>query len=485
LKTQEAEHLAAGASAALSAGRLDDAISAYRAALALSPTVPDMWFNLGYALRASRQFDDALRAYGQALAHGVSQPEEALVNCAVILSEHLGRPIDARENLNAAIAANPAFVPALLNLGALEEDEGNLESALDVYRQVCRIAPHNGRALSRIASIETYAGRANAILPQLASALRDPKLQKDDAIDVAFAFGNALDASGQYTEAFKIIEAANRADYAQQSKFQRYDQKAQEKLIKALCKGSLPEPISVAADDISPVFICGMFRSGSTLAEQVLGRHSAVQAGGELDFIPWLVADHVHPYPAALESASCATLTEWREYYRSALRSSGLAGNLMTTDKRCDNFMHIGLIKSLFPNARIIHTTRHPLDTILSVFFLRFGPAVPYGVNLADIVHWYQQYQRVMAHWRGLYGSDIHDLDYDQLVTDPGAAIMSVCGFLGLSFEPGMISQPGGETIRTPSAWQVRQPIHARSSGRWHNYADQLETVRMKLSQGF
>jgi hypothetical protein len=231
----------------------------------------------------------------------------------------------------------------------------------------------------------------------------------------------------------------------------------------------------------SPVFICGMFRSGSTLAEQILARHSRITAGGELDFVPALVHGRLRPYPQSLSNASSALLDELREAYQRDLAQLFPSAALIT-DKRPDNFLHIGLTKAMFPNAKIIHTVRSPLDNILSIYFLHFHESVGYGFSLSDIVHWYRSYLRLMDHWKVHFPGDIHDLAYDDLVREPRRGIAAALNFLGLPWEEDVLCKTGAAApVRTASVWQVRQPLHRRSSGRWRNYAPHLHEVAAAL----
>ncbi|MGZ8997504.1 MAG: sulfotransferase family protein, partial [Allosphingosinicella sp.] len=146
-------------------------------------------------------------------------------------------------------------------------------------------------------------------------------------------------------------------------------------------------------------------------------------------------------------------------------------GAAFITDKRPDNFLHIGLIKTLFPAAKIVHTRRNPLDNILSIYFLHFQHSIDYGLDLGDIAHWYQQYVRLMDHWHSLYGEDILDVEYDVLVREPEATIARVLAFCGLLWEDQCLSfHENRGVVKTASAWQVRKPLYQRSSGRWRNY---------------
>jgi hypothetical protein len=154
------------------------------------------------------------------------------------------------------------------------------------------------------------------------------------------------------------------------------------------------------------------------------------------------------------------------------------------TDKRPDNFLYIGLIKQLFPTARILHTQRNVLDNCLSVYFLHLSRAMPYALDLEDIAHWYRQYRRLMAHWKTLYGDDIHDVDYDALVANPRPQIESALTHCGLAWDDACLNfHATRSAVMTPSAWQVRQPLYQRSSGRWRHYERHLAGLRRALGE--
>jgi tetratricopeptide (TPR) repeat protein len=468
--------LVAVGDAHLQQGRIADAISAYTAALGARPDLPDVWFNLAWAQRAARQFEAALESYEKAIAHGVERPEEARLNRATILYDHLGRPDLAEAELSAALRLNPDFLQAWLNQGNIAEERGDADGAAAAYRRALAIAPGTGRAHARLAVIETAAGRPGAVIPHLKQIL-DQAPTAEDRAEILFALGGALDAAGNYDDAFQAYEAANW--FAASLTQNRYDPAAQERLVDRLI-AAYPHPRADITSDTgatpAPVFICGMFRSGSTLAEQILGRHSVVHAAGEREHIPAIARD-LEPYPevaAAMSTEQAATLR--------ARYLEGLPAGRMTTDKRCDNFLHIGLIKTLFPAAKIVHTARQPLDNLLSVYFLQFGVAVSYGYDLRNAAHYYRQYRRLMDHWTRLYPDDITTLDYDRLVADPRTEMGDILTFLDLPWEDQcLVSAATGDAVRTASTWQVRAPLHARSSGRWRHYAQHIDAVRDML----
>ncbi|MGH6706540.1 MAG: sulfotransferase, partial [Sphingomicrobium sp.] len=390
----------------------------------------------------------------------------------VILSDHLARSDDAREELEQALAINPGYVPALINLGNLAEDHGDRAEAKAAYQRALAVNPSSSLALARMAGISDP---DEGLTGRLHNALDRPDLEAADRAALGFALGRLLDAAGDYDRAFVAYADANRASRATPG-FRRYDAAAHEQFIdRLIATFDKPAPTTPRLPGETPLFICGMFRSGSTLVERMLAAHGKVVAGGELDLIPSIVESLV-PYPEAAGEAEA--ITHARSTYVAGLSSIHPAGRVVT-DKRPDNFLHIGLIKAMFPAARIIHTRRNPLDNILSLYFLHLDPGMAYALDLEDAAHWYRQYQRLMDHWKSLYGEDIFDVDYDELVGNPQPVAEALLAFCGLDWDERCLSPhrvPG--SVRTASVWQVREPLHQRSSGRWQNYQAQLVELR-------
>ena len=465
----------------LGEGARSEAIAHYQAALALDTTRSDTWYNLAWAYRANRQFDDALNAYGEALNYGTSRPEAVRLNRAVILADHLYQPHAAEEELNAALAVSPTFVPALLNLGTLHEDFGRADAAREAYRRVIIHEPGNGRARARLAMIDLAEGHVGNALDELAIGLPLANAAADRA-ELLYATATALDADRRFDAAFETLAAAN--SLAQTSARNRYDPEAQERLIDRLI-ATFQRPISGPAletnEVLQPIFVVGMFRSGSTLVEQLLARHSAIIEGGELEIIPALAHSALVPYPEAVAQFDASAIKANRSAYLTEMARVASSGRV--TDKRCDNILHIGLIKTLFPNAPIVHTARHPLDTLISTLFVHFGEGVTYGYDQRDVAHYYIQYRRLLNHWRTLYGDAICDVDYDQLVIDPRAQIEPVLSSLGVTWNETARHASGTHSVRTASSWQVRKALHRQSSGRWQNYAKHLEPAQQMLSE--
>jgi hypothetical protein len=182
-----------------------------------------------------------------------------------------------------------------------------------------------------------------------------------------------------------------------------------------------------------------------------------------------------------MQSVSSGTLEMLAVEYAEKLHEL-FGAAAFVTDKRPDNFLLIGLIKALFPDAKIVHTTRDPLDNCLSIFFLHLDQRLSYALDLMDIGHYYVQYRRLMSHWQTLYGQDIIDLSYEALVQDTQPVVSGLLANLGLAADERCFRVPSaGRIVKTASVWQVREPLYQRAVGRSRRYKRQLSALREYL----
>lgn len=476
------------------AGRWQDAADAYRAALALQETLPTAWFNLGYALRRLGLFEEALDAYGMSLRHGIAAPQEAHLNRAAILTDHLRRDGPAEAELRTALALAPGYAPAWLNLGNLHEERGRREEAITCYRRILSLSPGTGQAealeaLARLSHLEPPTSPGDPAFARLrAAATSGGDIGNGLRATLLFALGRAYDALDLPAEAFEAFERAKL--YAHRD-HPPYDPHRAEKATRALMATARPAEADRTAtweQQPEPLFICGMFRSGSTLLEQALAMHPAVAAGGELDLLPRMAAGPLAPFPLSLESLDPGQAAALAADYLASLgeRFPGrIEGRRYATDKRPDNYRLIGLVKRLFPRARIINTVRNPLDNALSVFMQHLNPrACGYAGSIDAIGHHYVMYRRLAAHWHSLYPGDVYDFDYDAFVARPEATLRELLDFLGLPWHADCLRfHRLGNTVKTASYWQVRRPLYPDASGRWRKYRTQLAPLAARLQQ--
>lgn len=450
------------------------ASSKHRAEQGSAQTLATHSFNYAYYLKLAQRYTDAIAYFNLALNYNIERCEDVYLSIGVIYAEHLYDAQAAEQAFLKAIENNVRYTPAYYNLATLYEEKGDKDSAIKCFMQTLKYDACHCDALSRLAELHSFKSVDEPLISQLKKALQANSHDSEASINLNYALGKAFDECGLYQQAFCYYQQAN----ANNKKInRRYSQAA----IEALHKDNILtfnkawfeniEPIS----DKQVIFICGMFRSGSTLTEQILASHPKVSAAGELDFIPNLVSEHCQGYPRSIASKDYKQLQTFANEYCIALHKA-CPNAAYITDKRPDNFLYIGLIKTLFPNAKIIHTTRNKLDNCLSIYFLRLGELLPYATNLADIRHYYEQQELIMAHWQALFPNDIFTSNYESLVHNPKQNITALLSFLKLDWDDNCLQYPNlTNRVKTASVWKVRKPLFTKSIGRWENYEPFLD----------
>lgn len=460
------------ASAYARQGDFEKACEVYYVLLSRLPRSPEAHFNLAYYLRKAGRFDDAIDSYKRALDHGVSHPEEVHLNIAVIYADELRREEEAEGHLLEALSIDSRYLPAHYNLANLYEDRGQKEKTIERFEKILDIQPDHPRALSRLVPLS--AGDAQErLLSRLVDVGNSNELPLSDKIDVFYALGKVHDERGQYDRAFRDYRIANELNALEMPPYDPPTAEAFfDQVIEQVSAGWIGK--NTRDSDESPIFISGMFRSGSTLLDQILASHPLVTSGGERDSIVREMHKPGMSYPAGLGNAAKMDLHRIARRYLE--RSAQLfPGAEYLTDKRPDNFLYLGLLKALFPRAKMIYTRRNPLDNCLSVYFVRLGKAMNYAVSLDHIVHYYDQQTRLLHHWQSVLGEDLHVVDYETLVREPRAEVERILTYLGLRWDDRCLDfHELNNTVKTASVWQVRRPVYTTSSGRWRNYASHI-----------
>lgn len=449
-------------------GQPEAAIAVYERLLARQPDLADGHFSLAVTYKRNLRYQSALQAYEKAIALGIDRVEEVYSNLGVLHSD-MRNATKAREMYERALEANADYVPALFNLAGLFDETGDRQSAIDIYERVLANNPQHWDSLSRLAQAQRLPDPENPLIDRLKSALEqagdDPLGQEG----LYFALGKALDDVAAYEEAFVAYTEANALGKRRNPPYDRQvTTQAFDELIELFDADWIER--NATESTASPIFVCGMFRSGSTLIDQMLGSHAEITAGGELDFLPWLIAHNLGPYPQRVSGVSSRELQRIGEEYLSK------AGELFPdavnlTDKRPDNFLHLGLVKAMFPRARIVYTRREKRDICLSMFFQQFGGNLSYATDFEDTADYYDQHARLVRHWEACFGENIFTVDYDELVRSPEPELRKLLGFLGVGWDARCLEfQRSGDAVKTASVWQVREGLHRSSSGRWRNY---------------
>jgi tetratricopeptide (TPR) repeat protein len=390
-----------------------------------------------------------------------------------------GRQRDALVFYDMALQRDLNHAPAHFNACVALTMLGNVEGALTACETALKLDP----TLEGYYQLAALGGlkQDDPRLGWLEGRLADVRTQASTRIDAGFALSRVYDEAGDADRAFPPLLEANALKRGTIS----YDESIEIARIRSLTTVFTPDfmqRFAGASDSkLTPVFILGMPRSGTTLVEQMLAAHPRVKAGGELPFMPenalrlgelWGSRGNRAPGSDAEVRADLHETAE--KYARQTAQLRGTHGHF--TDKLPGNFLFIGLIHLMFPEARIIHCRRDPVDVCLSCFQRLFSSDVPYSYDLAELGRYHRLYQDLMRHWHEtLPPGRILDVDYEELVADPEQGVRRMLEFCGLEYDPACLDfQNVKRAVSTASAVQVRKPLYSTSVHRWERYRKHL-----------
>ena len=459
-------------------GQLHEALARYRRALELRPELAEAYNNLGNVLLDLMQLDEAAASYRRALA---LRPDYAHAHTGLgMVLRQQGRTSEAEASCRKALDIEPDSAEVIAFLGEIRADRGEFAAAEELFRQALGVDPELPSAWAGIARYRRM-GTGDASWLEATQRLANKALPARHEINLRYAMGKYFDDVQDYEQAFANYRLANELA-------QRYGARHDRQLLTqtvdrvtaAYDREWLHQSRLPAIQSERPVFIVGMPRSGTTLAEQILASHPAVFGAGELPF--WNDAAAAYDsgtLDAAAGMSTLAALAE--EYLRQLAALSGDAQRVV--DKMPTNYANLGLIHATLPGARIIHMRRNPIDTCLSIFFQNFSISHAYANDLEDLAHYYTEYLRVMRHWHAtLPPGTILDVSYEGLVTEPEVWSRKMLDFIGLPWDARCLDfHRTNRTVITPSKWQVRQQISRSRTGRWHHYEKFVGPLRRLL----
>lgn len=459
-------------------GRRADAIECYRRHLDAHPERNNTRYNLAKLLKRHGDMLEALQQYRYCLERNIQQPEEVLSNISIILSG-LQRHDEAKQALEEALGHKADYLPALFNLGLLHEEQANWPAALELFQNILTKHSLHPGALSHIAQGSRTTNASDPVVIALQQALKQKAATPLEREELLYALGKTHDDCGRYDQAFDYYQQANSHSRQRCGNYSRQDHENLIDQIIARCNKpwlASIEPVS----ELPLVFICGMFRSGTTVLEQIVAAHPALTAGGEIDYFQRSMG----LFPAAILTATPGDIAAIGRGYLDHLAQHFPVG-ARVINKRPDNFLALGVLQALFPNARIITTQRQALDNCLSLFFQPLESGQAYANDLLDAAHYYLQQQRLMQHWQHILAKDsLLEVPYQALVNKPRETVEEVLEFLQVEWNEACLSFHTSENrVRTASVHQVRQPLHSNSDGRWNNYHTQLVSLREYLGK--
>jgi tetratricopeptide (TPR) repeat protein len=448
------------------AGRLEDALTSLRRAIALEPGIAQVHNNLGNVLRDQGKLEQATSNYRRALA---LQPDYAQAHANLgILLRLQSRPAEAETNCRRALQIDPNLPEAVVLLAELHSDKGEFAAAEDQYNRLIGLDPKSAEAWAGLAGLRRMTNGDAGWLAQVQQLARSGLPPQQEA-NLRYAVGKYHDDVGNFEDAFHSYRRANELTKTMRPQHDRHQlTRAVDLIIESFDEDWLTRARVDSGTSNRPVFIVGMPRSGTTLAEQILASHHDVYGAGELPFWATTMSDWASRNQGEIGQRALLDLGD--QYLGLLIELS--KGSLRVVDKMPANFLYLGLIHAALPSAKIIHMRRNPIDTCLSIYFQNFGPFHSYANDLGDLAHYYSQYSRLMEHWRlNLPANAMLDLHYEKLVRQPELCTRRMLDFIGLTWDPSCLEfHRTRRTVSTFSKWQARQAINRSSIGRWRNY---------------
>jgi len=462
--------------------RLDLALSWLERAQELDPADPTVPEFLGDLCMEREEFVQAVRSYERALALAPVEKAGLHLSLGWALQED-GRLTEAGDQYRMAFRLEPGSALVQNYLGGFHEEQGDLAAAESAYRLGLRLEPSFSLPLARLATLL----RDKLPSPDLAALearLAEPNLGAEPRGRLLFALAHVLDARGQYGRAAACLREANAVTL--ESRRGRNDfvpadhERFVDNILRLFSPSFFVRTAGLGSPSRRPVFIFGLPRSGTSLVEQVLASHSRVHGAGELrlgrqsfEAIPAVMGKSVHPMEclAQLDAASIGRLADQHLDWLRAV-SGDRADRVI--DKMPDNYMYVGLLATLFPRAVFIHCRRDLRDVAVSCWMTDFR-SMSWPNDLAHIAARFQQYRRLIDHWRAVLPVPIHQVDYEEAVDDLERVARRLVAACGLEWEPACLQfHTTRRPVRTASLIQVRQPVSKRSVARFRNYESEL-----------
>jgi tetratricopeptide (TPR) repeat protein len=403
-----------------------------------------------------------------------------------------GRVPAAVQHYREAIRLNPAAVNQYLFLSDALQEQGELEEALAHSLQALELNPDSALAyctLGELASHGCYT-LTDTDVQHIQELLDTGSLSLQDASLLNFTLAAHWERTGCFDLAFPCYQRANEFKQqvyrlANQSFVAGKQRELIDSLIDVFTPSYMERARTFGIESEVPIFVVGLVRSGTSLVEQILASHPQVHGAGErreIDKIATTLDQHVsaEPYPAAalsLDPGAARSLAYG--YLQRLARQAGAASRIV--DKMPNNYLHLGLIATLFPRAHIIHCRRDPLDVCASAYFQNFK-WMPHAASLHDIAFHHRQYERLMEHWRRALPVPIHEVVYEELVADPPEVSRALVAACGLDWDECCLSfYRTDRVVQTASKLQVRRPIYQGSVGRSKAFRAHLEPLRLAL----
>ena len=446
-------------------GKLDESEASYTQAIALKPDYAEAHSNLGGTLLKLGRLGEAEASYRQAIA---LKPDfaEAHSNLGGTLQE-LGRLDEAEASCRQSIALKPDFAEAHSNLGGTLQELGRLDEAEANYTQAIALKPDFAEA-HRILTLMKIFDAQDEQYSKMQELYLDKNISEEQRCHINFGLAKACEDLGDFEQAFAHYSEGNLL----RKKLLNYDINQDVELFKQI-KFNFPriEKNSLESDKLSknlmPIFIVGMPRSGTTLVEQIISSHLQVTGAGELSFATQFGA----LIARGLSDANNESLLNFRGEYLKKLQNVS-NGSFIVTDKMPQNFLYIGLLAAVFPEAKIVHVKRKHAAVCWANYKQYFtSKSIGYCYELCDILTYHKLYENLMEFWGKRLSNRIYNIDYELLTVNQESETRQLIEYLGLVWDENcLLPQNNMRSVATASNLQVRQKVYQGSSEQWKKY---------------
>jgi tetratricopeptide (TPR) repeat protein len=463
--------------------RYDLAIKYLKVGVEIQPLNAMALFSLGNVYKSIKKTELAVLNYKKSIAISTKN-YKVYYNLALVLKD-AGDLTSAMEYCQQSIELKQNNFLAVMLLGELYEYIGNIDDAIACYRNSLALSPTFTEAYWSLANL----GSNNLTTKDLEvmKEIEKKELTDKSRIYLFFSLAKILEEKKNFSEAVYYLKKGNDL----KRKTINYNSEQTLSLFKDLRyffdSKRLSEPFTIKNDVISPIFIIGMPRSGTSLVEQILASHDDITGGGELETSIQLLYDELPKltkmnWQKSIDLLDTNMINRLRDVYIE--KNSALVNKTpFFTDKLPFNFAFVGFLTLIFPKAKFIHIYKHPIDSCLSCYKQLFTGGQEYSYQLDDLAFYYQEYVKMMKHWNNITSEKIINVSYKNLVEFPEKNITSILSFINLPWQNDCLQfQNNKRIVQTASSGQVRKALNKSSLTRWKNYEEDLLSLIKLIS---
>ena len=468
---------------AFKSGNHDIAEAMLTKALKLDPTYSLVWANLAQVFSVTGQLDKAKKSFKNILN---MEPKNGLIwaEYGTVLTK-LANYKEGKDAYLKALEFKPNSPRVHLSLGHVYKTMGEIDNSIDSYKNTIIQNNLSGEAYWSLANLKTYSFSKNEIKDMEETLKGD--MSDIERSQMHFALGKAYEVKKDFDKSFTNYYEGNKVKKGL-IKYSSDDTSDNTKrILEFFNQENIQNLAKSSTSDRDPIFVLGMPRSGSTLVDQIISSHSKVDGTQELPNIIKIAAElntnNQNNYPEVLRELDDSKLSKLGKDYISETAWARNSAPFFV-DKMPNNFIHIGLIKTILPNAKIIDTRRDPMDTCFSCFKQFFARGQLFTYSLEDLGNYYTDYIRAMDHWHNIYGKDIFTVHYDNVINKTEDTIRELIDYCNLPFEQECLEfYKSSRPVKTPSAEQVRQPIYKSGLNYWKNYEEHLSPLKKIIDE--